>query len=40
MKRWYDVTISSFDPHDSMYRWRETVAIYATRDSAPGQEAK
>lgn len=36
MKRWYNVTISSFDPHDPEYRWRETATVYATRDTCSG----
>jgi hypothetical protein len=36
MKRWYNVTISSFDLHDPEYRWRETATVYATRDACSG----
>lgn len=32
MKRWYEVTISSFDPHDKDYRWRERVQVYSVAD--------
>lgn len=32
MKRWYEVTISSFDPHDAEYRWREHVRVYSVAD--------
>lgn len=36
MKNWYTVTISSFDPHDKDFCWRQTTHVYTTEQDSIG----